>query len=379
MTARYRGPIVDVDIHHRPRADADLFNYLPKKWQDYAKGDGRTLQPLTSVMTNGETLTRGGSADTWADDGSRPGSSYPQLKAQILDRHNYVRAILTHQLGEYGTHFNRYYAHALCRAANDWNIDTWLTLDERLNSVIVIPSGEPEEAAKEVRRVGGHARLVGVLLAGNALGVPFGDQIYHPIYAAAADLGLPISIHLTVADRPSANTGSTAGPKGWIEMASQVAQQAMHYTSSFIVNGVFEKYPDLRVVIKEYGVSWLPSAMWKLDDSYQLLKHESSWVKKWPSEYMHRHIKVSTQPIEESPDDSKGLTRLLQTVEGIEEMLCFSTDYPHSSMDEPDFLARQFPTRWLPKIFCENACSTYGWTPPAQTAVREAALTRAGG
>ena len=156
-----------------------------------------------------------------------------------------------------------------------------------------------------------------------------GRPLYHPIYRAAVDLGLQISVHPCPDDRPTAVVHSVGGGRTQTDWLSQVGQQGMAHIASLIVHGVFEKYPDLRVVIKEHGISWLPHLMWKLDDNYDLLRFESPWVKRWPSEYIRDHIKVSTQPIEESPDDKDGLARLLGSVDGMDDMLCFSTDYPH--------------------------------------------------
>ncbi|MGW4335743.1 amidohydrolase family protein [Rhodococcus koreensis] len=363
--ARYTGPIVDVDIHHKPKTDAELVAYLPKRWREYVAGDGHGGVRLTPVShLGGYGLTPGSQTDHWGSDGSRPGSSLELIKEQLLDRHNYWRVVLTHDQGEWGSHLNPYFGRAVCRAYNDWNIDTWLTWDDRFYSTVALPSGEPEEAAAEIRRVGGHPRMASVLIGVNALGRPIGDPLYHPIYEAAVEMGLQVSVHPSPYNRPNSSVHSVGGGRGLTEWLSQVGQQGMAHIASLIVHGVFEKYPDLRVVIKEHGLSWLPSLMWKLDDNYDMLRFESPWVKRWPSEYIRDHIKLSTQPIEESTAGKGGLARLLQSVDGMEELLCFSTDYPHPTDDEPEFAMRQFPTAWLPKVFCSNACDVYGWVPP---------------
>jgi hypothetical protein len=36
--ARYRGPIVDGDIHHGWKSQQEIISYLPKRWQEYAEG-----------------------------------------------------------------------------------------------------------------------------------------------------------------------------------------------------------------------------------------------------------------------------------------------------------------------------------------------------
>ena len=155
--ARYDGPIVDVDIHHKPKVDSEIISYLPKRWRTYVEGDGRSTFPLKPVHhLGGYMLTDGAAADHWAPDGSRPGSDYEFMREQLLDRHNYWRTVLTHDQGQWGAHPNQYFARALCRAYNDWNIDTWLKWDDRFYSAVVVPSGEPAQCVKEMRRVGKH-------------------------------------------------------------------------------------------------------------------------------------------------------------------------------------------------------------------------------
>jgi predicted TIM-barrel fold metal-dependent hydrolase len=301
--------------------------------------------------------------DAFPADGTFAGSDYNLLRAQLLDRYPYYRGILTHDQGEYGQHPNLQFGIELCRATNDWNIERWLSLDERLYSVVAIPTAAPEAAAKEIRRVGNHPRLVSVLMAGNGFGKPYGDPVYDPIYEAASDMGLGIAIHLAL-NRPNSQTTAVGGPASTSMMAiSQCSQEAMHYVSSLIVQGVFEKYPSLHVVLKEFGTAWLPSLLWSLDKHYDLLKFESRWVKKLPSEYFREHIKLSTQPLEESPDP-KQLVDVLNGVDGIEDLLCFSSDYPHFTFDDPTYIARHLPEEWHAKVFCENACSVYGWEIP---------------
>lgn len=371
--ARYDGPIIDLDVHHRPRVDTEIIAYMPKRWRDYMTSNPHLTMPVEPPSTTGaatlSNMARRG--DAFPPDGHLPGTSYEMLREQLLDKFNYVRAVLTHDVGDFACHLNPYLAEAVCRAANDWNIERWLSHDERLVGLVVAPLGMPESAAAEIRRVGKHPRMVGVLLAGSPLGRPFGDPIYHPVYEAAAEMGLALSIHPAGSDRPGVTMRSTPAPfMTVVEFAGLQSQQAAHHISSFIVHGVFEKFPSLHLVVKEYGVAWLPSLIWRLDQGNELLRLESPWVKRWPSEYIHDHVKLATQPIEKSHDASDGLAQLLQSVDGIEDLLCFSSDYPHITFDDPTYVARQLPRGWERKVFCENACVAYGWDVPAPEGAR---------
>jgi predicted TIM-barrel fold metal-dependent hydrolase len=361
---RYDGPIVDVDVHHNPNVDSELTAYLPSEWKEYA---ARSRVPVPMRPPTGFAPHRNGGhrADSYRD-GVRPGSSYKLMCEQLFDTENYFRAVLTHNVGDYGAHLNPYLGTAMCTAANDWCIDTWLSHgDPRLYSVMVVNFAAPVEAAKEVRRVGGHERIVSVLMAGNAMGKPLGDPIYDPIYEASVEMGLSIAIHPAKSDRIPGFPHAGGAKSSHVEDLCLQYSEVVHYLSSLIVHGTFEKFPSLRLMVAEYGIDWIPGACWRLDENYELLKLESPWVKRRPSEYIHDHVKFSTQPVLESADSKSSLFDLLATFDGIEDMLCYSSDYPHYTMDDLGYVARLMPKAWHRKVFCDNGCEFYGWAPPA--------------
>jgi uncharacterized protein len=359
----YTGPVVDVDVHHRQKKSGDITQYLPKFVRELVEGNPAFSRKLTPPGALGsQTLSNNGRrADAWGPEGEFPASSYEMLRDQLLDRFNYHRAILTHDLGDHALLFNSEIATALCSAANDWTIDEWLARDSRLRGLIVCPVQDPEAAVAEIRRLADHPAMDGILLVGSPLGVPFGHPAYHPIYAAAAELGLPLSIHPA-----SAGAKGRTVPAPMMTTAASISlnsHQAALFVTSFIVHGVFEKYPSLRVVVKEYGVAWIPSLLWRMDQFYDVYRQESSWVRRWPSEYVHDHIKFSTQPLEVA-DDPRLVAQFLGSVDGMEDLLCFSSDYPHVSYDDVRYVARMLPRGWEAKVMYQNACSLYGWAFP---------------
>src|SRR6185312_16475809 len=96
----------------------------------------------------------------------------------------------------------------------------------------------------------------------------------------------------------------------------------------------------------ETGLSWIPWFVSALDAHYRVLREESAWVRRWPSDVLREHVKFTTQPIESSPDERRGFVDYLAAVEGIEDMLCFSSDYPHWDTDAPSYAAAIFPESW---------------------------------
>jgi uncharacterized protein len=224
----------------------------------------------------------------------------------------------------------------------------------------------PEAGAADIREFGQHARMSEALLVADGMGKPFGHPVYDLIFRAAAELDIPVAIHIGgdtfLPGGAATHTAAGGLPNTRFERHSLQMQPVQHYVTSFLVHGVFEKYPSLRLIIKETGIAWLPWYFWELDAAEPILRAESSYIKRRPSDYLRKHLRVTTQPLEEPPQFEQ-LIELLESVGGIEDMLCFSTDYPHHDTDEPDHIARRLPDAWWDKVFYMNALAAYGWRP----------------
>jgi len=127
---------------------------------------------------------------------------------------------------------------------------------------------------------------------------------------------------------------------------------------SLIVEGVFDRFPTLRVALVESGFGWLPPFLWRLDKEWKGLRREIPWTKRLPSEYVRAHVRVTLQPIDGPPDPAR-LLRLIDQL-GTDELLMFSTDYPHWHFDQPeDAIPAGLPPDLRAKILSENARAFY--------------------
>src|SRR5690348_8241450 len=100
------GTIVDVDVHHRPRKDLDIAPYLSPRWQEFLRGNGQGVSIYPPAASTPITPFNSNRADTGPADGGPPGSSYQLLREQLLDRYDYYRCVLLHDVGQFATHLN---------------------------------------------------------------------------------------------------------------------------------------------------------------------------------------------------------------------------------------------------------------------------------
>jgi uncharacterized protein len=127
---------------------------------------------------------------------------------------------------------------------------------------------------------------------------------------------------------------------------------------SLVAEGVFDQFPELRIVCAESGWTWLPSMLWRLDKEWKGLRREVPWVKRAPSEYILEHVRFTLQPVD-APPEPQFLIETLEQI-GSDDLLLFSTDWPHYQYDTP---AEAFPLDLPPaqtaKILRENAVAFY--------------------
>ena len=349
MPASLGYPIFDMEIHSGPRRSKDLLPYLPERYRErYAEtNDGRSGAGFDQ---------RGGGSrkDTTAPDGS-PGSSNPAFIGQTyLDPYHVEYIVCTGNMWSIGSLADHDYATALATAYNTWQIEQWLPQDPRFLGVVVIAPQEPQDAAAEIRRVGHHPRMVEVIMSA-ASEVPYGRRWYWPIFEAAQEMGLPIATHTTAEGRAMTGTPTPAGyPARYLEYHTNLALNPMAQMISLVTEGVFARFPDLRIIQMESGVSWVPPVLWRLDQDWKQLRSEVPHLAELPSTYVKRAYRFGTQPIEE-PRDPNLLLETWSLVDG-QHTLLFSSDYPHWDFDDAyRVLPARIPADWRRRILRENA------------------------
>jgi predicted TIM-barrel fold metal-dependent hydrolase len=253
-----------------------------------------------------------------------------------------------------------YRAAALARAHNDWLRERWLDRDARLRGSIVCSAQDPQAAADEIRRVAVDGRFVQVLLCGGSER-PYGEPRYLPIFEAAVEHDLAVAIHSGGEGMGIAAPPGGAGPSTfyieWHTLGS--ACSTMAHLVSLLVHGTFERVPELRVIVLEGGLAWLPGILWRLDTNWRALRADTPWLERKPSEVAREHVRFTTQPLEHTDGSDELLWEMLEAA-GAPDILCFASDYPHWDFDDPGFTLKRLPEAWRDRVLHANAAALYG-------------------
>jgi predicted TIM-barrel fold metal-dependent hydrolase len=322
-----RAAIVDADIHNTWPEPAALDEYLPARWRRLRAQLGERLHAGAQYPRLNPAAAR---TDAWPPGGGLPGSSLALMREQLLDRWSVELGILNPLL-EAGELLNLEYGAAFARAINDWQVAEWLEPEARLRASITVPYEDAALAVAEIERRADDPRFVQVLLASRTL-EPLGRRRYWPLYAAAEAAGLPIGIHFGGAG--GFPTTAAGIPSFYFEEHAGMATAFQDQLTSLAFEGVFERFPRLRVVLIEGGFAWLLPLMWRLDRTWRMLRDELAHVTRPPSETIRERVYLTTQPIEEPPQPQQ-LARLLDRMD-MDGRLLFATDYPHWDFDAPD-------------------------------------------
>ena len=350
-----RQPVADCDLHPVPNSIRDLFPYMEKRWRDHLDAFGsRRRQGIYQGPVYPKGQPDAARRDAWPP-GGRPGSSLAFMQEQHLDPNAVELGVLTVINPHPGNYQNPEQSIAMCRAVNDWQVAEWIEKDKRLKGSILTAYEHGAAAVAEIERLAGDPNFVQVFFLSRTA-QPLGNRCYWPIYEAAVRANLPIGIHAF------GNSGFPITSSGWpsyyVEEMAGHAQSCQSQVTSLVLEGVFEAFPNLRIVFIESGFGWLPALSWRLDRHWNKLKAENPALNRLPSDYIREHIWITTQPMEE-PERPRHLLDICEWI-GWDRIL-YASDYPHWDFDDPAHcLPGDVSDENRQKLFLNNALLLYG-------------------
>ena len=222
---------------------------------------------------------------------------------------------------------------SLFKTYNDWVAEFCKPFPDRLKGIALLNVDDMQVAVSELERVA-TIGLVGAMITVAPLeGRAYDSPIYEPLWAAAQDLEMPLSLHVASNKKPSWDEIVDMGKWANFRKPSygvNVDHWVRVALADMIFSGVFERFPKLQVGSVEMELSWVPHFLDRLDYMYtQKGLERVMYVYKndaLPRDFFHRNVFLGFQ------EDALGIR--LRDIIGVDNMQ-WGSDYPHQESTFP--------------------------------------------
>jgi predicted TIM-barrel fold metal-dependent hydrolase len=376
--------LITTDCHIGP--PFSLVDQLPESYRSYftkleARDDGRYLSmPITAGMSR--LMGGDGESSTFAvkldDDDPRaeakaanPGcdeaeqSFDPAEMLADLERDGVYGAVLIGRISVFDSGTPAEVDAAYCQVVNDWLAETWGPYLDRVAPGIYLPYKDPVLCAKEIERAAAMG-LRPALLPDGIHDQPYYGAEWEPVWEVCNALKIPITMHVGGLRNPPREHTLFPGFSyvGWYNQCVGMGETLGWLTFS----GVFERYPDLHVVMTEGYAAWLGFAMQFFDHHWTDSRYSdmpmntgpaAATLEAPPSYYLKRqaHATFMWDPLAVQARNYTGTDCLL-----------WGNDYPHPEGSFPysaQWNEKQFdgvPETDIDAICRDNAAKLFGIT-----------------
>jgi predicted TIM-barrel fold metal-dependent hydrolase len=222
------------------------------------------------------------------------------------------------------------------KAWNDWQLDEWCAYaPSRLIPLALLPTWDPQLSADEIRRVAAKgAKAISFPDGPVPLGLPSFHHPTHwdPVWDACEETGLPICLHFGsgsfVPGFSFMAPPPTDEPVPFIVAIGIFGTNSMWSTADMIFSGALQRHPNLKIMLSEGGIGWVPYLLERLDYTWERHRwyHDISKTDR-PSDLFKKHFWGCFI------DDFHGI-RTRDEI-GVENIL-IEVDYPHSDSNWPN-------------------------------------------
>jgi predicted TIM-barrel fold metal-dependent hydrolase len=245
------------------------------------------------------------------------------MEAMSID----IQVVFPQPMLEIGLHPQPAIATQLLMAYNRWFTAMILAHEPRIKTMLGLPFDDPAASLRTVREYADHPGVIGFLVTSQrSVGVHRNE--YMPLYAELQERGMPLGFHAG----PNVNDTMTSTMNKFLSAhAMSFVTCNMTHMTNWVINGIGERFPGLKVIWIESGLAWVPFMMQRLDHEYQLRQSDAPLLTKMPSDYM-RDMFYTSQPLEIT---DMGLLESTFRAIDAENTLLYSSDWPHWDFDVP--------------------------------------------
>jgi hypothetical protein len=331
--------IVDVDSHHveldswpdiiERIADPvlrDTGRQMIRNWPDAGRSALSTFAPgLTLQDVGGRILHQAALAEPVDEADVHRDVTLVRRAMDAMSIN--IQVVFPQPMLEIGLHPSPAVGTQLLMAYNSWFTETILPADPSIKSMLGLPLENPEAALETIRRHGDDPGVIGFLVTSQR-NIGIHSREYLPVYAELQERGLPLGFHAG----PNLQDSMTSTMNRFLSAhAMSFVTCNMTHLTNWVINGMGERFPGLKVIWIESGLAWVPFMMQRLDHEYQLRQSDAPLLRKMPSDYI-RDMYFTTQPLEVT--DLSLLESTFRAIDA-ENTLLYSSDWPHWDFDVP--------------------------------------------
>ncbi|MTD15177.1 amidohydrolase family protein [Nakamurella sp. YIM 132087] len=348
-------PRVDASVHIFFRSDAELRQYLGEPWasRGFPTPDTSFTAPLGGRYTPGSR----------PDPASHPGSDPEQVGGIVFEQQGFDLAVL-HPM-TVGVLPDWHLESAILEATNRMLVERWLdsgSYADRFFGTIRVNPNDIDAAVKEIRRWTGHPRIVQIGLPMQTQ-APYGRPHYRPLWRAAVDAGLPVAIHWEMGQGITHPPTPNGTARTYQQLVGFQPLTFVFHLMNMIAEGVFEEFPDLKVVFADGAADMLTPMIWRMDTFGRPHLEQTPWSPRMPSDYLAGHVYFVNGMLD-GPGDVDYASEWLRMT-GKEDMLMFGSSYPDWQFATTEALPSGWTGEQRAKVLGANAADLYRLPVPS--------------
>jgi uncharacterized protein len=217
--------------------------------------------------------------------------------------------------------------HAAFVAYNDWLAGFCKTAPQHLFGVAALSVYDIDAAVKEMYRGIDLGHVGAMVWQVPDPKLPFTSSHYDPLWAAAAEAGVPIHMHILTGHSYALTQKKAVGAEKIRGAVNKKQNDTINALFDVIFSGVFTRHPKLKIVLAESECGWLPFVLQQWDYYYERFSPKDFvGVDRWPSEIFNEHVYCTWL------EDRSGTRQFSWWGQ---DNLMWSNDYPHFNMTFP--------------------------------------------
>jgi len=216
---------------------------------------------------------------------------------------------------------------AMVQAYNDWLSEYCEHDPSRLGGIMLVPNRGVADAVREIQRVADRPGIVGCLIGC----YPHGDlnlaEEDDPVWQEIAGRGMPLHIHVALVNEYPRDIYASGAITEGLVMGYLRFRDVPGRMLQFLEGGVFNRFPDLKIVLAEVDAGWVPYVKEQVDNRVLRREYGAAMRKKrLPSSVIEEHFYYTyiTDHFALRNRHAIGVERLM-----------WSTDFPHGGSDWP--------------------------------------------